>query len=258
MGRPNRRRMLATLGSAFTIGLAGCGSGTGDGGDGDDGNDGGATATPTGTGTPTEQATGNVRVAHFSPDAPSVDVYVDGERALQDVPFRAVSDYREVPTGARTVQITAAGDRSTVAFEGDIEVAEGEFTVAAVGELTGEDSEFGPLVLRDDNSDPGGDRSRLRAVHVSPDAPTVDIAVGPVLFNNVAFRSAGYATVGANDYTAQVSPETMGNEGDVVYDADVSLTGGSVYTAFASGYLTPDDEPDDEAFELTVVQDASY
>jgi hypothetical protein len=38
----------------------------------------------------------------------------------------------------------------------------------------------------------------------------------------------------------------------------VSLDGGTVYTAFAQGYLTPDDEPADEPFDLQVVQDASY
>ncbi len=39
----------------------------------------------------------------MSPNAPNVDVYVDGSAVLEDVPFGAVSDYLEVPAGARTV-----------------------------------------------------------------------------------------------------------------------------------------------------------
>ena len=262
--------MLAAVGSALTIGLAGCGAGD----DGDDGDGGDATETATETETmggmtETETATetesgmmngdtANVRAAHMSPDAPNVDIYVDGDAALTDVPFRAVSDYLELPTGAHQVTITQAGNMDTVVFDQEVTLEAEDYTLVASGEL-GEDT-FEVLVLVDDNSDPGGDMSRLRAVHVSPDAGPVDITVsaGPVLFDGVPFKASGYATAAANDYTVQIRPDTSGNDGEVVYDADVSLNGGTVYTAFASGYLSPDDEPADEAFELTVVQDASY
>ena len=40
-----------------------------------------------------------VRVVHASPDAPAVDVLVDGAEVLSDVPFRAASDYLDVAAG---------------------------------------------------------------------------------------------------------------------------------------------------------------
>ena len=40
-----------------------------------------------------------VRVAHLSPDAPAVDVWVDGSRVLENVPFKAFSSYLELPAG---------------------------------------------------------------------------------------------------------------------------------------------------------------
>jgi hypothetical protein len=205
--------------------------------------------------------TGSVRVAHMSPDAPNVDVYVDDSEALSDVPFGAVSDYMSVPEGERTVTITAADDAETVAFEGPVTVGTGDYTIVAAGELTSEDTEFQPLVLEDDNSDPGGDSARLRVVHGSPDAPAVDVTAAGgdvVLFDGVPFGESGYTTVEANDYTVQIRGDTESNDGDIVADYDVSLNGGTVYTAFAQGYLTPDDEPVDESFDLNVVQDASY
>ncbi len=261
--------MLAALGGAAAVSLAGCAGGD-DGGDGTDTEtesggmgtmteSGGGMETEDDAGTETPSGTARVRAAHMSPDAPNVDIYVDGNAALEDVPFRAVSDYLEVPAGPHQFTITEAGNQDNAVFDQEVPLEAEDYTLVAAGELTSEDTDFQVLPLVDDNSDPGGNQARLRAVHVSPDAGAVDVTVsaGAVLFDGVGFTDAGYVSVEANDYTAQIRPDTMENDGEVVYDADVSLNGGTVYTAFASGYLSPDDEPADEGFELTVVQDAS-
>jgi hypothetical protein len=198
-----------------------------------------------------------VRVAHASPDAPNVDVYVDDSVVLEDVPFRTISDYLDVPTGTRTVKITAAGDEETVAFEGDVEVGSGAYTVAAIGELTVEEPTFQPLVVEDDLSDPGSDMSRVTLVHASPDAPAVDVTAGEgetVVFDGVAFGETGMATVPAGDYSLEIRGDTESNDGDVVTTVDVTLEGGAAYSAFALGYLSPDDAPADEPFGLELVQ----
>jgi len=208
-----------------------------------------------------EPSDGRVRVAHMSPNAPNVDVYVDGNRVLEDVPFGAVSGYLPVPATEHDVTITAAGDPDTEVFSGVVTVAaDTDYTVAAIGELGDRaDQPFEPLVLEDDNSEVGSDHSRLRVVHASPDAPAVDVTAAggeAVLFDGVAYGQSGYVEVAANDYTVQIRGDTDGNDGEVVADFDVSLNGGTVYTAFASGYLTPDDEPSDTGFDLLVAQDS--
>ena len=260
-----RRHVLLGLGTAVTAGLAGCG---GQGGD--------ATSTPTATATETETETAteaptetptetpsgsaNLRVAHVSPNAPNVDVYADGSAVLEDVAFGAVSDYLEVPAGDRQVHITPAGQSGTTVFEGAVPVEDGgEYTVAAIGEV-GDMAEqpFEPLVLEDDNSDPGDDMARVRLVHASPDAPAVDVTLasnGDALFDGVAYGGSGYVTVPAGDYTLQVRGDTESNDGDVVAEFDVSVAGGEVYTAFAAGYLSPDDDPADTPFDLIVASD---
>jgi hypothetical protein len=119
------------------------------------------------------------------------------------------------------------------------------------------DQEFQPLVLEDDNSDPG-DQARLRAVHASPDAPAVDITASDgdtVLFDGVEYGQSGYITVSAGTYGVEIRGDTSGNDGDVVAEFDVELQSGQVYTAFAAGYLSPDDEPADTPFDLIVSQD---
>ncbi|QCC52972.1 DUF4397 domain-containing protein [Halapricum salinum] len=199
----------------------------------------------------------------MSPNAPNVDVYLDGSAVLEDVPFGAVSDYLTVSATEHDVEITAAGDPDTSVFSGPVTVAaDTDYTIAAIGEIGEQaDQPFEPLVLEDDNSEVGSNQSRLRVVHASPDAPAVDVTAAGgdvVLFDGVPYGGSGYAEVEANDYTVQIRGDTDSNDGDVVADFDVSLNGGTVYTAFAAGYLTPDDEPADESFDLLVAQDASH
>ena len=216
----------------------------------------------TDTATETPAGTASVRVAHVSPNAPNVDVYVDGTAVLEDVAFGAVSGYLDLAAGGHAVEIPAAGDPDTSVFEGDVSLEAGQaYTVAAIGEI-GEmaDEPFEPLVLEDDTSAPGSGTARLRVVHASPDAPAVDVtaeSTGDVLFDGVGFGDAGTTEVPGGDYTVQIRGDTGGNDGDVVADFDVTLDDGGVYTAFAAGYLTPDDEPADTPFDLLVSSDAT-
>jgi hypothetical protein len=206
-----------------------------------------------------EAEVAEVRAAHLSPDAPNVDVSVEGDAVLEDVPFRAVSEYLELPVGAANVAISAAEDPDTVVFDEELELAEGAFTIAALGELSEENQPFAPAVLEDDLSDPGED-ARVRLVHASPDAPAVDVTVGDgetVLFEDVAFGEAGAVEVPPGDYCLEIRPATECNDGDVVATFEVSPEAGNVYSAFAVGYLDPDAAPADEPFDLEVVLDAA-
>lgn len=199
-----------------------------------------------------------VRVVHLSPNAPNVDLYIDGSLVLEDVPFGTVSEYLPLSAGTYPVEITAAGDPDTSVFEGDVTV-EGDlaYTIAAIGEVgDAADQPFEPLVLTDENEPPDGETARLRAVHASPDAPAVDItAGGDVLFDGVAYGESGYVEVPSGDYTVEIRGDTPENDGEVVQSFDVSLAGGQVYTAFAAGYLSPDDEPADTPFDLIIAED---
>jgi hypothetical protein len=255
---PTRRRLLLGIGVAATASLAGCSATTDEDDDTTTAPDGSGTDTPTPDDT---DGSASLRVAHLSPNAPNVDVYVDGTAVLEDVPFGAVSTYLDVPAGSRLVRISPAGDMDTVVFEGDVPVAaDGVYTVAAIGEI-GEtvQQSFEPLVLEDDNSDPDAETARLRVVHASPDAPAVDVTVAGAdgaLFDGVGYGQSGYVTVPAGEYTVQIRGDTETNDGDVVASFDLSLGAGGVYTAFAGGYLSPDDEGADTPFDLFVAQDA--
>jgi len=94
------------------------------------------------------------------------------------------------------------------------------------------------LPLIDDNSSPLAGRAKVRFVHVSPNAPAVDVTLpdGTTLFDNIAFKQASnYLEVQAGTYTLQVRDET----GTVVVLTlnDVQLGAGKVYSVFAVGLL---------------------
>lgn len=209
------------------------------------------------------QQTSYLRVVHASPDAPPVDVLVENESVLTDVPFGAVSDYLSLQAGTYNVTIAAAEDPETVVFEGEVTLEPRTVsTVAATGEIS-EDAatSFEPVFYSDDAVTPDANESAIRVVHLSPDAPTVDVTAANgsvVLADNVSYQNASdYVTVPAGDYTAEIRAATEGNDGDVVTTVDVSLEGGTAYSALAVGYLAPDEAPADTPFEVIPTEDAS-
>ena len=67
---------------------------------------------------------GNVRVAHLSPDAPAVDVRVNGAVAFQNLSFNEVSDYADLPAGALVFALDETGKpMSSLDFSRVIETA---------------------------------------------------------------------------------------------------------------------------------------
>lgn len=199
-----------------------------------------------------------LRVAHASPNAPNVDVFVDDAEVLSDVPFRVVSDYLELAAGEYDIRVENAANTLTV-FDETVELAAEDYTAVALGEVFNDDTDFTVSIFQDTNgANIGDDEARVRAIHASPDAPAVDVTVNNdalTLFSGFEFgESSGYAVVGAGGYDVELRAAANGTE---VASADVTLEGGATYTIFAEGYLTSDDEPADEELELIPIQDKS-
>lgn len=185
---------------------------------------------------------GCVRVVHASPDAPAVDVLVNGAPAFTDVAFGDITDYACLRFGTYRVQVVPAGLAEPVVIDADLRLRPFKYyTVVAVERL----ADIEPLVLRDRNRWNPLFRARVRFVHASPDAPPVDVAVagGPVLFSDVAFKeSGGYVHVRPGIYDLEV--RLAGTDTVVLEIPGVEFEGGVVYTAFAVGLVSPGmDEP---------------
>jgi hypothetical protein len=182
------------------------------------------------TGTPVAaQDEAFVRVVHASPDAPNVDVWVDGSIVLTDVPFTAVSDYLALPAGDHAIAVTASGATDPV-IEADVTLSAGmSYTVAAIGPL----AEISATVLTDDRA-PAPGQAKLRVFHASPSAPaSVDVAVsgGPVLVENLAYPEASeYLGVDPGTYALEIR---AAGATDAALSLEATLTAGENYTAIA-------------------------
>lgn len=188
-------------------------------------------------GCPRMDDSARIRVVHASPDAPAVDVCADGAALFANASFAQATSYAVVPAATYAVAVTVAGAgcNSAAVITADLPLAAGtSTTIVAVNRL----SSIEPLVLADDNSRPARDQARVRFVHASPDAPTVDITLpdGTTLFDNVSFREdGGYIEVPAGSYNLEVRDET--GQTTVLTVADVMLASRGVYTVFAIGLL---------------------
>lgn len=181
-----------------------------------------------------------VNIIHASPDAPEVDVYVDGAKALEGLAFGVASGWVALPAGDHQVQVTATGAAlETAVIDAEVSLEEGAaYEVAATGLLAEITPQIYPVDLGMIGEE-GEEMARVRVVHASPDAPAVDVAVtdGDVLIENLAFPDASdYLEVPAASYDLEVRPTgTM----DVALDLPgVALDAGMVYSVYAIGHVS--------------------
>lgn len=173
-----------------------------------------------------------IRISHASPDAPNVDVYINGNRILREFSFKETSNYLSLPAGKYQVDIYPAGDMVSTVLSRKLTVEAGKpYTVFAADSV----EKLKLVVLEDHPSVPFGE-SKVRFIHLSPDNQPVDIAVknGDVVFHNIEFRSA-------SDYLA-LSPLTVDLEVRATGTKDVLLPlpqvtfqSNQVYTLVAAG-----------------------
>jgi hypothetical protein len=201
-----------------------------------------------------DAALAGVRVGHFSADAPNVDVYADGNAILTDVPFGAISDYLYVPAGAYRIQVVPTGaslEEGPVVIDAELTFEGGSLTtVAATNEL----ANITPVVIADDPA-PVADQSQIRVVHLSADAPKVDVAsdgsrAKEAIFRNLRYGKAKpYATVPAGEYDLEVRP--AGKRKAALDIPALTLQAGKSYSAMAIGQLGGD------SFDVILVEDAT-
>jgi len=183
-----------------------------------------------GTGTPDDAC---VRVIHASPDAPAVDVYVNGSKVVENLAFGAGTDFASLPSGNdREIQIVPTGSSVDDAiFDTKVDLGPGKaYDVVAVGMADDIDA----IVENVDLSAVPEGQARVRVMHAAPDVDGVDVVVtdGPDLFTGVDFKdTTDYQVIDAGTYDIQVK------QGDdvLIRVQDLTLEAGNVYDILAIG-----------------------
>lgn len=192
--------------------------------------------------TASAQQGAGVRVVHASPDAPAVDIYVNGAKVLENLPFREYSEYLTLPAGTYTVEIKVTGT-NTVVKQLSLPVQAGkDYTAIAVGyAASGKTPGFDVMLLEDDNSAPADGRIKLRVAHTAPGAPAVDVYVTTpfetldgkqAVLTNVPFKAAsGYLSVPIGMYQARVA--VAGTKTIAIDSHRLATWGGMIRTIIA-------------------------
>lgn len=173
-----------------------------------------------------------VRVFHAAPQAPNVDVYVNDQMVFSNLAFGDFTRYVYLDEGEYNVSVYLAGQKDRPVINQMVDVPSQQiFTVAATGNL----DNLGLLVIPDKVSkSPSQNYSSVRVIHLSPNAPGVDILVdGDTLFEDVAYgEGTDYVDLNPGTYNVNV---VLNTDKSVVLPLKVTLNPDKIYTIYIIG-----------------------
>ncbi len=211
--------------------------------------------------------TARLQVIHNAadPNADSVDIYLNGTKLLDNFPFRAATEFIDAPAGVEINIGVAAGNSSSVddtlkSFAVTLEdgmtyvaiangvLDPGSYPTNPDGRSTAFTLFINPMT-RETGTSSDVD---FFVVHGATDAPTVDViarGVGTLVDDAAYGNITPYIPVPPAEYTLDL---TLADGTTLVqsYVADLSGLGGGSAAVFASGFLTPANNQNGEAFGL--------
>jgi hypothetical protein len=182
-----------------------------------------------------------VRVLHGSPDAPAVDVYVDGAKVgapLAGLEFGDISTYVDLPAGTYDLKVCAAADATVCPIEAnDVALTAGvRYTIAATNVLASIEAQ----IITDDPS-PAEDATQVRVVHFSADTPAVDVLTqdgSTTVVDGATYPNATeYLTLAPGAYDLKVCADAD-NSVCPLDPGSLDLDAGTAYSVFAVGSLS--------------------
>ena len=173
-----------------------------------------------------------VRDFHAAPQAPNVDVYVNDQMVFSNLAFGDFTRYVYLDEGEYNVSVYLAGQKDRPVINQMVDVPSQQiFTIAATGNL----DNLGLLVIPDKVSkSPSQNYSSVRVIHLSPNAPGVDILVdGDTLFEDISFgEGTDYVDLNPGTYNVNV---VLNTDKSVVLPLKVTLNPDKIYTIYIIG-----------------------
>lgn len=204
--------------AALSLALAACGGGS---------SGGGATAPVP---PPPPPAEFDLRVFHAAPDAPRVNVLVNGVELLSGVDYRQSSPF--LRSAAATVDIaveaiTPGGNVRVLDLPGTALAGDTEYTVLAIGEVAA--GTLDALVVSNPRTPVPAGSVRAQVVHAAPAAPAVDVYV-----TAPEAALAASTPLGSFSFGESLGPVTVPS---AIYRIRVTLAGNADAVVFDSGPL---------------------
>jgi hypothetical protein len=194
----------------------------------------------TGTGQVIDNLLAEFKVLNASSVTSPLNVLVDNNIVLSNIPFAGISNYVTANAGSHSFAVQATGTPGAILLTLVATLASATDTSLA---FSGPAGTLVPLVLNDNNLPPPAGRARVRFVNVSPGLGSLDVYV------NFSKQVSGLASNSGSSYLEVTADATIGT----VYEFDfniastttpvlklsaVSLIAGHTYTIYVVGPTT--------------------
>jgi hypothetical protein len=181
-----------------------------------------------------EKTYAKVLVTHASPNAPGVDLLVDNSKQNSSaLTYPNNTGYLKVESGTRNIKVNVTGTATSV-ITADLNLEKDKnYSVFAIDSV----SKISALVVSDDLTTPASGKAHVRFIHLSPNAPAVDVAVtgGGVVFGNKSFKDfTAFTPLDAGTYNLEV--RLAGTATVALPLPGITLQAGKIYTVFAKGF----------------------
>jgi len=179
-----------------------------------------------------------LRVLHASPNVPAVTIYVNGQPAIERLSTLKWTGYLPLDAGTYDVAVAAAGQPlSKAVLKTKITLADKTHYTALARGLAGVKVNRLELALQQDIAVAPAGKAAVRAWHLSPDAPKVDIYVnGKKAVPGLAYKKAsGYLELTAGIYRIEVK---IAGTNNVVLRAKVAVAADRAFSIAALGSAT--------------------
>lgn len=190
----------------------------------------------------TADQTARLRIIHTVPDAPTVNVLVNGKLAFSKVAFADISDYLEFKERVYSISFVSATTPSIPIFETAVGLRAGRnYTLAITGKL----ALIETLLLDDPTNLSTTGQPQIRFVNLSANAPAVNVlaknGIEATLFSDVSFmNSPTYVPLKSGQY--DISLEVAQTERVTLQAPNLTFEPGHHYTIFAVGLFASQPE----------------
>jgi len=189
---------------------------------------------------------GYFRILHAAPDIPSVDIYINDKLVSENLSYSNYTAYLPIFQESYQLSIYQTGSNDSPILSHDLIIDAGNKLTLAI--IKTQDN-LGFMEIPDAYMPINPSKSMIRFVHLSPNAPAVDITLedGTILFSGISYMQAtSYLEVNPSNYTLQV--RVSGTPNVVLTVPNINLEPDNFYTVYALGLVG--EEPELEALLL--------
>ena len=193
-----------------------------------------------------EPSFSNLKIVHSLPSHSTLDFYWDGELLTrQALSYGQSAGYGGVFTGNHQIDVVPGGTLTSISRK-VYNLEEDAFYTLFVSKVSATNDSVTTVFTKDDLSAPPTGKAKVRFVHLSQNAPNLDLAIqgGATLFPDKIFNSfTEFTAIDPGAYVFQLKDAGTANVRASSAQA-VTISAGKIYTIWAEGLVNGVDPVD--------------